>query len=368
MKCAIRTIVDYNNYGNRLQNYALQEILKKKGFEVVTIKNHYTKKNAKKNYVNLLMSNQILNKINNKYKNFKYKKVNNERINNFLEFTKTYIAETANNYEKMPSNDKDFDDIDIFFIGSDQVWNYSFDRFSEFDFLTFTNKPKISYAASFGVTSIPKEYEEIYKDGLNQLDFISVREKAGERIVREFTNKKVTTVLDPTLMLTQSEWLKLASKGKKYKDKFILTYFLDEPMLEDRKYYENFASKYNYKIKQLGTIKDLELWKANPAEFINLFSQAEAIFTDSFHACVFSIIFEKYFEVFERNTKLPSMNSRIDTLFDDLHLNSRWHNAGSHYEKIDYLNVHKLLKARQQESLNFIDNAIIETQKNNGDN
>ena len=38
-KVGIITIIDYNNYGNRLQNYATQEVIKHLGFEVETIIN-----------------------------------------------------------------------------------------------------------------------------------------------------------------------------------------------------------------------------------------------------------------------------------------------------------------------------------------
>lgn len=230
------------------------------------------------------------------------------------------------------------------------------------DFLYYTNKPKISYAASFGVSEIPDKLKKEYIDGLNSIDHISVRESAGKDIVEKLTEKEATVVLDPTLLLTKEEWKELINDRQEYTEKYVLTYFLDQPNKLNSQYIKDYAKQKGYIIKNLVDIHDKELWVADPSEFVNLFSQAEAIFTDSFHACVFSIIFEKYFEVFERNTELPSMNSRIDTLFSDLGLEDRWHRKRMN-EMINYEIVKSKLAVRKQESLTFLANSIENVKK-----
>ncbi len=123
------------------------------------------------------------------------------------------------------------------------------------DFLYYTNKPKISYAASFGVNKIPDEYENLYKKGLNSIEFISVRENDGANIVENLINKKVKVVLDPTLMVSKNEWIQLIVDKPKYKEKYILTYFLDKPTEEDRSYIKDFSKKKSIKNKKFNIFR-----------------------------------------------------------------------------------------------------------------
>lgn len=376
LKIAILTINDYDNYGNRLQNFALQELLKSLGHEVLTVKNFYVapkkKSSTTQKLKKLINYTTVKNKIKKTYKNKlenynsrKYADLDLYRKKKFHEFTDEYIRESKKSYSNISDDFEEFDDIDCFVIGSDQVWNYNFSRFSKMDFGLFTDKPKISYAASFGVSSVPEKLVPVFKEGLEQLTEISVREQAGKSIVGQLTHKKAEVVLDPTLLLDQSEWLGLIKKSKNYQKKYLLTYFLSEPSQETKKYIKKIAQEKNWQIKQLATRKDQEVWTSSPAEFVNLFSQAEYVLTDSFHACVFSVIFEKNFEVFERQGLNGSMNSRMDTLLSDLHLTNRWHKSRQENKPaINYHEVQLFLKDRQKQSLKFLDVAFKKVENN----
>lgn len=365
MKITINTIVDYNNYGNRLQNYALQKVLEDLGHEVQTLKN-YTKKETSlyKKLVKSISTGELKRKLKNKLiKDRVDYSLDGKRIANFKRFTREYIKETDNFVDHATSDFSFLNNTDCFVIGSDQVWNYNFSRFSGIDFALFSTTPKISYAASFGVSDVPNEWKEMYREGLNQIDYISVREQAGKHIVETITDKKATVVLDPTMLLTKDDWGRVINNLPKYQGKFILTYFLEDPLKENEDYIKKYAKDNRLKIKKLGTRSDLDMWLSDPAEFINLFSQAEAVFTDSFHACVFAIIFEKYFEVFDRNTSMESMNSRIDTLLQDFDLENRWNREGQNVQsEIDYVRVMELLQIRRIESLDFLITALKKVQ------
>ncbi len=366
VKIAIDTIVEYSNYGNRLQNYALQKVLENQGHEVITLKNytHVEADEPKSVRIKRLLReghfiDKSYRKIVKKWKGLRQsKKYNALRVQNFVAFTNTYIHES--NYEiNQDTTDFSFDeDIDCYVVGSDQVWNCNFSRFSSFDFISFSTKPRISYAASFGINDVPDKFVPAYKTGLNTFDDISVREEAGKRLVEQMSDKNAEVVLDPTLLLSPTEWLSLAVNRKEYTEKYILVYFLGSPTRKDKQYIKQYAKKRHLQVKQLVTYADLDLWVADPAEFINLFSQAEAIFTDSFHACVFSIMFDKYFEAFTRHYDGPSMNSRLETLFRDLGLEERWHRNDSNYQEIDYVKVKERLAQRQRESMQFLTRAL----------
>ncbi|MEQ7216574.1 polysaccharide pyruvyl transferase family protein [Enterococcus asini] len=371
MKVAIQTIVDYNNYGNRLQNYALQMILKDKGYEVITLRNKFInplipQKKFDKIFYSL-KDGSAIDKVINKFRR-KTKMINkyrNSRHEVFKAFSSRYIIESQNIYENGQEDKSELNSIDFFVIGSDQVWNYTFPRFSEFDFLPIVDQPKISYAASFGVSSIPEHMKKNYMENLSSIDFISVREEKGKEIINELLPEKdVKVVLDPTLMLSKGEWQELIQDREIYTRKFVLTYFLDEPTTKNQNYILKIAKENNLEIKQLANVFDEDLWLADPAEFVNLFSQAEMVFTDSFHACVFSIIFEKYFEIFERNTKLESMNSRIDTLMNNLHTGNRWHRGNSNLLELpDYHVINQYLEEQRKESNDFLESSLTECQK-----
>lgn len=361
MKIAILTIVDYNNYGNRLQNFALQEVLKNMGFEVLTVKNFYKRDSTLSNKIKKIFDPvQFVPVLKNKLKNrFFFGKIDDKRRSNFLKFTKNYITESKNKYFNVDDDYGEFEDVDYFVVGSDQVWNYNYNRFSEMDFGTFTNKPKISYAASFGVDYIPNPLKSFYAKNLSGLEKISVREDAGKKIVESLTDKDASVVLDPTLLLSDKDWLKLTISCPKYRHKYVLTYFLGKPDEETISEIENYAMINSLKVRNLANRTDKRLWVVDPCEFVNLFSQAEKIYTDSFHACVFSVIFKKDFEVFERNGTSGSMNSRIDTLLQMFSLESRWNKNGNvPTREIDYNSVERKLQNKRKESLDFLQNAF----------
>jgi len=377
LKIAINTIIDYFNYGNRLQNYALQLVLQKLGNDVVTIKNVtdiQQKKPSLSIRVHDLCKKQGIVKgsvhfFENRINRWKYKQIDQDRRNNFIEFSNKYIAESDFSVDEQ-TTDFDFDKyIDAYVVGSDQVWNYNFSRFSDLDFIGYSSKPKISYAASFGVNQIPDNLREMFRKGLDSFDYLSVRESVGKNIVKTLCpNKNVEQVLDPTLLIGMKEWMSLLTGSRTYTHKYLVVYFLDLPDTSTMDYIENYALSEHLEIKILGSRIDPDLWIADPVEFVNIFSQADAVFTDSFHACVFSIIFNKYFEVFNRNNSGLSMNSRIDTLLDILELPDRWHGKNSRHT-IDYAKVMDKLEIQKKNSLEYLSTTLGKVEiglKNNG--
>ena len=298
-KIAIITIYDNDNYGNRLQNYATQEVLKKEGFEVITIKNHY-----------------LLNKDCN---NIEYIFQINKNINT----TTLYV--TKFNLKKL--NKK----YDLFICGSDQVWNPEFRRLTSFDLLEFADDTKkVAFAASFGTSKLDEQFTKKVSKSLKKFKNLSVREDAGKRIVENLTGRKDCEVLlDPTMLLEKEEWEKIERKPKNLdtKEKYILNYFLGKISDDNMEKIKNYAQKNNYKIINILDRKD-PYYNTGPSEFLYLEHHAELICTDSFHSCVFAILYNRPFYVFDRvDNKIKSINSRIDTLLNKLSLQNRKFNS-----------------------------------------
>ena len=191
-------------------------------------------------------------------------------------------------------------------------------------FLSFAEKDKlkISYAASLGVSSLNNLQKSIYSQYLNNFNSISVREKAAKEILTAIINKEPELSVDPTLLLSADEWDEIAAP-QKIKEPYVFLYALgdDEKI---RKTAEKFAKSKGLKLvlipDLLGAyrrkdrkIKAENITDATPNDFVSLIKHADYIFTDSFHACVFSLVYKKQFFAFQRVGGVK-MGSRIETL------------------------------------------------------
>lgn len=352
MKVGLVTI-NNSNYGNRLQNYAIQEVLRKYNVDTVTIRN-ISLMNKKKNNIEYILRNvKHLFKKN----DFLDKK---EREQYFVEFNK-YIDFSKKTFNWFNLNW--LNEFDYFITGSDQVWNPKF-RLSKFDLLTFTSPEKrISFSASIAIDSIPDEYKELFKKEVREYKAISVREEKGKEIVEELTKRRdVELLVDPTMLLSSDEWDKVAKKPKQLKsEKYILNYFLGELSEKRKKEIQRIADENNCKIINILDEND-PFYETGPSEFLYLEKNAFLVCTDSFHSSVFSILYNRPFIVFEREDEQHiNMNSRLKTLITKLQLKDREFNESYITDENlnhDYTDAYKILEIERSKSFNFLKNAL----------
>ena len=351
LKIGILTINDDGNFGNRLQNYAVQETLKKLGCYPSTILNQ-------KNIYSYKFYVFCLKKIIKKY----FFKNKYARYINFINFNKNI------NYSKYHIDLKHIPKklgykYDYFITGSDQVWNPNFNRMSDIDFLTFAeNNKRISFSASFGISDIPISMQEYYRNNLKNIKYISVREDRGKEIVEELTGRKdVEVLVDPTMLLTAEEWDKVSKKPKMLKtDKYILNYFLGDLSDERRKEIDRVAKENNCEVINI-LDKNSPFYECGPSEFLYLEKNAFLICTDSFHSCVFAILYNTPFLVFDREQKnLVSMNSRLDTLLSKFKLENRRCNGKITKKDLscDYKEAYKILEKERIKADKFLRKAL----------
>lgn len=348
MKIGLITIIDNNNYGNRLQNYAVQEILKSYEFQIETIINPqyvtdftYVTGLYKEKAKAIIRSNKLFYNIVKFFKNKKSQSFSFKfRQKKFLEFNKKYI--NISNF-KISSNKKNVYNttgFDYFVVGSDQVWNWNFKRGSWIDFLQFAPPEKrIAFAASISLDEIPKEREEQFKKYISGMKYISVREQRAKEIIEELTDKKADVVLDPTLMLTAEQWAKISVRPNiNISKKYILLYFLGKISDIRMSYIKEYAQTNGCSILDIDNLKDIEnnIYIADPSEWVYLIANCQCMFTDSFHGCVFSIIHHKDFDVFHRVKEDGSdagMFSRIETLTSMFKLENRIQEENNYQNK-----------------------------------
>lgn len=348
----IITIDDITNYGNRLQNYALQEYLKKKYCNVRTIKISKSEKNLIVEKIKRVAID-IIKLVSPKKKYKKY--------NNFRYFNKKIKYSRIIKEYNLSSLNKNYD---FFIVGSDQVWNPYF-GLQDISLLTFVNDndKKIAFSASFGVNELPDEKKNRMGKYINDFKKISVREEAGKKILEPLTKRNdIEVLVDPTMLLASAEWDKVSKKPKHLKSKkYVLNYFLGELSSERKKEIEDFAKRNDCDIINLLDEKD-SLYESGPAEFLYLEKNAFLICTDSFHSSVFAIIYDRPFVVFDREQEgIASMNSRIDTLISKLNLKNRRYNETNITNenlKHDYSEAYKILEEERKKSRIFIDEIL----------
>lgn len=317
------------NYGGVLQNFALFTYLKNYGYDVSAIHcNANTLKGAFRLFVHDDLHVRIL-KVDGKIQISPVDKENRERTRMF----DVFMGQNMDIDKYSWFSKKTYDSINQKYkkviVGSDQVWNPNFlgdDNVISTYFLDFLpDEKRISYAASFGIPELPESVKRHMSESLNHFSGISVREDSGADIVRDLTGIEAEILVDPTLLLSKEDYQNV-SRPHLYRLKnadkpYILTYFLGEKKPEVQKEINAAAARLGANVFNLASRNDRELFVSGPAEFIDLFEHAAAVFTDSFHACVFSIIFEHPFVVYNRSQKgMEQMGSRIDTLLRKLDL------------------------------------------------
>lgn len=369
MKIGIATIVDYKNYGNRLQNYALQEVLKSLGGQVETIVNTpyrpEPESSAFKRYALRMKELGLrgnIDRIVDKAKGDPKGKLLNEKKAQFKDFTKEYIDETEYtvNPESIPNDLGEL--FDFFVTGSDQVWNPNYRKGSPFDFLTFAPTSKrIAYAPSFGVSSIPKEFNEDYTKWLSDFAHLSIREDAGAALIKKLTEREAPVLVDPTLLLTKEDWKNFSREPVvKPSKKYLLTYYLGTLSSDKQTFIETIARENDLEIVNLASYSDSKYYTIRPDEFVDMINNAEIFLTDSFHGAVFSIILERPFVVFDRIGNVPSMNSRIDTLLSKFDLMDRKFDniEKSNLWNVDFNHVPSILVEERNKSLVYLKEAL----------
>lgn len=341
-KVAILTITNSGlNFGNRLQNFALQKYLEQ--FDV-DVENIVSAKSCK-NSLTLSKLRRLTKKL----------LRTDDRRKNFNEFNRKYIKNAkCIRYEGI--NESSFaNKYDIFIAGSDQVWNPNFHFNSDFEFASFAPREKrCSYAASIGVSRIKSEYREEFIKNINGMRTLSVREKDSIPLIKELTGRDAMVHVDPTMLLDRNVYEQIEEKPPQgLPDKYMFVYFLGNVPKEYRDNINKLANNLGIEVVELSEMQGTKYYNIGPQHFLYALNHADYICTDSFHGSVFSILFEKKFSIFARQDNDECMNSRIETLVDTFGLNDRiaaTMDIEEALKEIDYSRVKEILEKEREKS------------------
>ena len=322
-----------DNYGQLLQCYALQKYLRNLGNEVFLIRYKYpgdVKKNpfwiqCLKIFNPFFVVRYLMHK-----RNVAYVK-NEQSINNrhFNDFRSKYIVQSKKNYPSYSDLKNTPPDADVYIVGSDQVWNYwhvkpkLFVNQTHVYFLDFGNPDikRLSYAASWGVTKLPKAYKIYVSKMLQRFDYISVREESGLDLCRQCGRDDAEWVCDPTLLLNAEVYRSIYKENeiRRCEKKYILLYMLSNECNFNIQHVYDFAASKGLEVVYVtgnGVMNKRSKFYATIPEWLYLIDNAEYVITNSFHCAIFSTIFNKQFGIVKLKGKISSMNIRFDSLFE----------------------------------------------------
>lgn len=380
MKIAVLTLRLHANYGGILQAYALMTVLKRLGHEPVLIYNQSFKYRSYMNRVILYCTN-ICKKYVFGQRNLEV--FRERRFRNIYETvcrnTRKFVDAFINPRTSFVVTESDWKSLqqkyhfDAYVVGSDQVWRPSYSDAVEHFFLSFLSDGyplRIAYAASFGTDSwtFTDDQTELCKRLLQKFQAVSVREDSAIKLCEERFNYRPAHVLDPTMLLSSTDYLNLLSPSQ-HEQKGLLVYVLDhtdEKMsvvsdvandLQEACFFVNNMDAENEKKRCSERVApSVEDW-------LKGFASAKYVITDSFHACVFSILFHLPFCVISNESR---GNARILSLLRMFKLKPQRQRLFNvellSVLRVDWSIVDDLLDKYRQTSLSFLNNSLTSKQ------
>lgn len=294
----------------------------------------------------------------------------------FEKFVKSNIK-LSKHYDTNNIKTINSENYDIIFAGSDQIWNDSCAEFDSVYFLSFDSQTdfiKASYAASFGFNSIPEHLKQEYIKRLTGINYYSVREISGRKIIMNLLGIEAKVCCDPTLLNTKDEWKRLASKVKiRLNKNYIFVYYVNrsEELLEYAKTLGkktkckvicvpgevNFSTIIGIKNYKYGFCQDIT---CSPEKFLNYIMNCKYLITNSFHGTIFGVLFHRQFQV-----TLKSLRGRYDYRVGDflkmVNLESRCIENGFDHidDNIPWKHVETKIQDMRSKSIEYISNVIM---------
>lgn len=362
-KAALITCHNIKNYGSVYQTYATTVIFKDFGYDVTVIDYQRPGTDSKGFRTKTLSESHLAKKPLLKYIYPYVLRVSFNKMDGvFSSFLATYVKTTSLRYLTEEELRQERPRADLYISGSDQIWNSEINgRIERPYFLSFLpdDAKRISFASSFGKTSLTDmEKSETYQL-LSKYDWLSTRETSGAEIIRDL-GLNADLVLDPTLWLSRNQWEQLA-KPVHCPKRYILVYQLHRNKKMDR-YVRHLEKKYRMPCLRVDLYyhyivkSGRHIICPSPGQLITLIENAEYVVSDSFHMTVFSIIFNKKFlSIFSEN----SFNDRIANILKLFQLENRQLTDYSDFEQlkrdIDFEAVNRILNKKQSQMYLLLD-------------
>lgn len=351
-----------SNYGGTLQNFALQTVLKRLGYDPITVRfpSMYQNRSLISSlmlYTNLLCRHLVKRVLRKPSTMPLRPSVWNKNTANFENFIKKNIVTTDYVNNLSIEYCKRYG-IEFLIVGSDQVWRPEVPKVINRYFCGFAkncNIPRISYGASLALDkwTFSSEQTQELATLLKSFSCVSVRENNGVSLLKENANCNAEWVIDPTMLLTKEDYIGIIKDTPRSDDYYIFTYILD-PSEDKMNYVSEFAKAKGLMVVSLNDKASDS--SASIEKWLSHFRDSSFVITDSFHGTVFSILFEKQFVCLEN---LHRGNARMDSLKTLTGLNDRFVcEKVTPLSEINYSTVNSMVKQMREHSLQYLQNSI----------
>lgn len=378
MKIGILTQPLHANYGGLLQNYALQQVLIRSGHEVETIDWFYPSAKTLRERLYRIKRAVLSVFFPKKYPKLRYQITEEERTviqRNTNHFISLYINHTEKVRSKEGFIEKAKEgNYDVYVVGSDQCWRPRYNVFLSSMFLDFAkdeNAKRIAYAASFGTDQweLTPEQTAMAVPLAQKFDLVTVREDSGVVLCKDNLSVEAFHVLDPTMLLTKEDYIRLIEQEKEPKSAGNLFNYILDPDVKKLAFIQRVAAVRGLKPFQVlpkcqTEVRTKEDVKKHIEDcvypgvtaWLRAFMDAEMTIVDSFHGMVFSIIFNKPFWVIGNANRGMS---RFTSLLKLFHLEDRLLDANQLNEvdvdrPIDWQSVNTILQQKRNECINLL--------------
>lgn len=349
----------YDNYGQVLQAFAIQEYLNTRGHKVVLLRKNKTTFDSLIFYLKIIIKKLLIlvtgskrmkrsfdNQMEMLYKTRNALRKEKLHPRHFEEFRQHYFKTISSNSSSLRSHH-----LTVLCSGSDQIWSWQ----DPFMFLHFgdSDLKRIAIAPSTGNKALTRKGKGLVKKWLGAYSFITVRESSGMKMCHELGYDHVTRVLDPSFLMDR-EYDHLIVPNYRNGNDYIFVYLLRSETPVSYEEILSFAQINGLKVKYVtgqGRSDDYEKEYATIPEWLSLIRDAKYVITNSFHGMVFSVIFRKKFLVLLRIDKTQAMNERVIELAEQMHLTERIYvdSLSKVMEGLDYSYAENVIRKNKEQ-------------------
>ncbi len=374
MKISLITLHRIVNYGSALQTYATQKVFETLGLETEIV-DYYTER---------MTLRGMSDRIRHKSPRFEKSRILTSaaqiimypsyvrRFKVFTEFARKNFHLTTHTYTSALDFDRHPIDADFYCTGSDQVWNSIWnEKFDAPFYLSYApdDKPKFSYAASFGRTQLEEWEIEPTRRLLSRYDNIAMRESSGVDVLNTL-GLSGRHVLDPTLLLTYDQWKPLIS-DRYANDAYILVYNINREKGLDA-FAQKLAKKTGLKVYFMSYYyhdfykKGKLICSPDVCDFLGLIAHAKYVITDSFHCTAFSINFNKQLMVYYPHKFSTRLQSIVKLVEQENRVITEDSPVIVADEAIDFEKTNQILAAERAQSLGYLKTCLDTTKEHIG--
>ena len=318
MKIAIVTVYDsIINYGSFLQAYAMSKVLELKGHEVYFIRrmqneeilNRFNELAELQNNPNT--GNSIKHALLNKKANFLVSRERNANQKRFRCSLKDWQSIKIISQDEVRKKG-----IQLIVCGSDEIWN-KHNKDIDLNFYScewIKDIPKLAYAISSGDSKTSEFLQNpTFFDAVGDFNALLPRDLMTQTLIKDITTINEPIVCDPTILLGRDGFA-LTDAGKNFgRYLLVYSYYLTK---KEKKCIKRYARMNNLKIISpciYSSIAD-EVIYTSALDFPALISNAECVYTTTFHGTIFSLMYARRFCCMPRLPKVMNMLKQIDCM------------------------------------------------------